>query len=267
MIPLQTRAELAFYLDGINRDPAALPPQLDDLYTLYQVVRMTGVVSALELGSGWSTLVLALAVDENAHTFAYDGRHPDPFTVHTVDASADWQMVALERMPPVFRGRVRPTVAPVEGVEWAGRRCNRFAALPTTAVDLIYIDGPDPDQVASAAPGPPGDLVQLDGHDLHPDEHPWRAALPMSADLLHVEPHLWPDTVVVVDGRTANARFLAANLQRTWQVWEDPFGDRTWFRLAEPPLGRVSRHHLDLRRDAATLMREGGRGAPWGRAL
>ena len=59
----------------------------------------------------------------------------------------------------------------------------------------------------------------------------------MAADLLLMEPTLLPGTVILVDGRTNNARFLQQNFQRSfaqeWSVTED----YTLFTLDEPRLG------------------------------
>ena len=43
----------------------AYDPEMKDLYFLYCVVREKAVVSVLEFGSGWSTLALAIALQEN----------------------------------------------------------------------------------------------------------------------------------------------------------------------------------------------------------
>ena len=63
--------------------------ELDDLHHLYCLVRDTAAVSVLEFGFGWSTLALALAVYENRLTmfYTYSVRHPNPFSVMTVEAS------------------------------------------------------------------------------------------------------------------------------------------------------------------------------------
>lgn len=256
MIRVKSREELLAWLDGIDSpsdrhlqavggDP--LHYQLDDLYTLYQFARMTACVSILEIGAGWSTAVLALALEENEDPGGYTARHPAPWTLHTIDASKEWGKLAVKRVPKHLRDRVALTVSEVEPYEHAGQSCHRFVDWPACAPDLIYLDGPDPDQ----APGVRGQAD--DGH-----------GLPMSADLLAVEHHLWPGTTVIVDGRTANARFLAANFRRRWQTWEDPFGDRTWMRLDEPPLGPVSVEHLEQRKQMAKVMREGGHARQWG---
>ena len=100
------------------------------------------------------------------------------------------------------------------------------------AADLIYLDGPDHDQVIGVING---------------FEYKESFTQPMSSDVLMIEPYLWPETIIVTDGRTANARFLASRLKRNWQILEDPFGDRTIFRLHETPLGSISSEHIDFR--------------------
>ena len=40
--------------------------------------------------------------------------------------------------------------------------------------------------------------------------------MPMSCDILKIEHFLKPGTIIVVDGRAANSRFIKKNLQRNW---------------------------------------------------
>jgi len=40
--------------------------------------------------------------------------------------------------------------------------------------------------------------------------------MPMSADVLRIGHFLAPWTIIVFDGRAANARFVKSNLQRGW---------------------------------------------------
>jgi len=46
-----------------------LPPQLSDLYSLYAKVRVEKSLAIIEYGSGWSTLALAKALDENRRSY------------------------------------------------------------------------------------------------------------------------------------------------------------------------------------------------------
>ncbi len=107
-----------------------------------------------------------------------------------------------------------------------------FEDLPFFVPDLIYLDGPDPGQVNGSLNGFKFDAVH---------------GLPMAADPLSIEPHLWPGTLLITDGRTANARFLMSNFRRHWEVLHDPWGDHYIMRLAEPPLGEVNELHTAAR--------------------
>jgi hypothetical protein len=75
-------------------------------------------------------------------------------------------------------------------------------------------------------------------------DHPDR--LPMSCDLLRLEHFLLPGTLIVVDGRTANARFMKTNFQRNWAYFHDVGSDVHYFELIEPPLGRWNRRQVEF---------------------
>ena len=243
IVPLRGAAELGEWIDAIagagstsaDSVPTPYGPELDDLHHLYTLARRWAVVSVMELGSGWSTAVLALAIHENERSFdgGYDVRHPNPFRLLSVDVSEEYSQQAVERLPAEVRAHVDAHVTGARLVEYAGRWASLYDDLPPFVADLIYLDGPDPDQVSGVCDG-----FFLDSPH----------GLPNSADLLRLEPTLWPETVVVVDGRTANARFLRSNLQRPWQFLHDPYGDRTTLFLDETAFGEISARHAAARR-------------------
>ena len=217
--------------------------EIDDLFHLYSTVRKASCVSVLEFGTGWSTLVLALGLHENARFFGEEHlrsvRHPNPFQLLTIDASDHWQRVALSRVPDYLRSTIRTVSCEVGLVDRFGGVVHVFDSVPEFAADLIYLDGPDPEQVGGLVGG-------FEYREVH--------TLPMGADILRIEPHLWPETMIITDGRTANARFLASNFRRNWQVLHDPFGDRTTFRLEETPFGPVGERHIAVRLAAARAL-------------
>jgi len=67
----------------------------------------------------------------------------------------------------------------------------------------------------------------------------------MACNILRMEQFLLPGTLIVVDGRTANTRFLKANFQREWRHEHDVDGDVHYFELAEHPLGKLNRLQLE----------------------
>ena len=68
----------------------------------------------------------------------------------------------------------------------------------------------------------------------------------MSADILAIEHFLLPGTLIIADGRTANARFLRANLQRDWLYYHDSQADQNYFELSEKPLGVYNERQINF---------------------
>ena len=111
------------------------------------------------------------------------------------------------------------------------RIATEYEVLPNVCPDLIYLDGPS----QSSAVGEVNGISTR-----HPDR------LPMSCDILKIEHFLLPGTLIVVDGRTANARFLKANLQREWRHEHDEEGDVHYFEMIEEPLGKWNRRQIEF---------------------
>jgi hypothetical protein len=150
----------------------------------------------------------------------------------TIDASSEYQKKAINRIPSEIQKNILPITALTKLTNLNESICHQFDFIPNFAPDLIYLDGPDHDQV----------IGNFEGF-----EYKKSFTQPMGIDILMIEPFLWPETIIVTDGRTANARFLASRFKRDWQIMHDPFGDRTVFRLNETPLGLISEEHINFR--------------------
>ena len=211
-------------------------PEIDDLWFLYSLIKDKCITSILEYGSGWSTYVMSIGLNENFLDFGLEHkqiiRHPNPFKFMTIDASSKYLESAINRIPADCKRNILPITATPNLTSLDGGICHQFDFIPNFAPDLIYLDGPDHDQVIGSIEG---------------FEYKKSFTQPMGIDLLMIEPFLWPETIIVTDGRTANARFLASRLKRNWQIMHDPFGDRTIFRLDETPFGLISEEHINYR--------------------
>ncbi len=224
---------------GGGDDGPAYAPELDDLYFLYCFVRDHSIVSVLEFGSGWSSVAFARGLMENDESFGESYRaqvrHPNPFRLLTVDASEKWSKRAQERVPLEMQSLVTFHLSSVavaqDGASDFGVR-HHYESLPFFIPDLVYLDGPDSDQVRP-----------VNDFELFVQPH----SLPMSGDLLRMEPQLWPGTYVITDGRLGNARFLRDRLRSRWEFLTDHFADRVLMRLAEETLGEVGEKHIGLR--------------------
>jgi len=217
-------------------------PDFDDLYFLYSTIRKDCVISILEFGSGWSTLAMSIGLLENKQLFGtdYKLKNPNPFQLMTIDASQMWMSVALGRLNDELKEIVIAIVSAPKISEYRGSMVSFFQDVAFFVPDLIYLDGPDIDQVE----GDFGSFYfdKVDG-------------LPMAGDLLRLENYLLPWTTIITDGRRANAKLLESMFRRNWQNMHDPFGDHTLFRLDENPLGPQSEKHIQFRLDHSRSFR------------
>lgn len=218
-------------VDPTNKVPYAA--ELDDLIRLHFLCLNRRVTTVMEFGVGKSTRVFAhaMALNEERHG-SYVQQHlrrGDPFRVFSVDNVTEWVDHCRAELPADLLPRVDFTVTEVEMTTFNGRVCTAYGRLPNVCPDLIYIDGP----------GQFGVTGEVRGLTTAATDR-----LPMSADVLIMEPFLLPGTLIVVDGRTANARFLKHNLQGNWEHQYAPEMELHTFELIEPPLGRINREQL-----------------------
>ncbi|WP_348657779.1 hypothetical protein [uncultured Thalassospira sp.] len=229
---LASKAEDRGVNDMIQETP--YKPILRDLYRLHRLVRENKRMTVLEFGTGWSSLVLAHALDMNRREFFEEVsalRKSNKFEHHSLDDIEKWSKIANDRLTQFGLSNGCFHVSPVRVCETFGRLTTRYDKLPLVNPDFIYLDGPDQFEVK-------GEIRGLT--TAHPD------FMPMASDILLFEHFLVPGTIVLVDGRAANARFLSANLQRCWTYSYDADFDQHVFLLDEPPLGKHNRRQLEF---------------------
>ena len=159
-------------------------------------------------------------------------RRANLYECHSVDNYDSWINECKNRTPNhlIAGNFINFHLAKLSISEFSNRVCTFYDPIPNICPDLIYLDGPD--QFS-----PAGDIRGLSTS--HQDR------MPMSADILVFEHFLQPGTLVIVDGRTANARFLACNLQRQWAHYYSKDWDQHFFELQEEPLGIYNKRMLD----------------------
>jgi len=205
-------------------------------------------VSIMEYGTGWSTLVLALALEHNKQFFGdfveSNNRHPNPFCLLTVDSSRVFSNISVRRAQEFTKTKIIPVVTKSKLVEIENRFCHVFASVPPFTADFIYVDGPDSSQVKGS----------IRGFHVRFGHRERKYGLPMSADLINLEFFLWPGTTIVVDGRGANSNFLRKSLKRNWHYSYNSDTDQHFFDLIEPGWGKYSQALLALKnsKDLAT---------------
>ena len=106
-----------------------------------------------------------------------------------------------------------------------------YKKLPICSPDFIYLDGPDQFKIKGNVNG-----INLNHNDM----------MPIACDLIKIEYLLTPGTMIVVDGRTANARFLKDHFRRKWYYRYYEKYDQHIFYLNEKPLGKFNKNQLEF---------------------
>ena len=230
-VPTSARADQYATVDPAETTPYA--PDWPDLVRLHKLILERKVTTVLEFGCGYSTVVMAhaLAINRERHGeyVAANLRRSNAWELLAVDDSQQWLDITAWRIPERLNPRAYFHHSPAIMTTFAGRACTEYDELPNVCPDLIYLDGPSQHSVA-------GDINGI--HTRHADR------LPMACDILRIEHFLLPGTLIVVDGRTANARFLFCNLQRDWRYTHDREADVHTFENTEQPLGKLNEKQI-----------------------
>ncbi len=214
-----------------------LPPQFEDLARLHHLVLSRKVITVLEFGLGRSTVILADALRHNkklhSEYVTKNIRRKNLFECHSVENNVNWIDECNKFFPIDLKneGYINIHETNLSTSTFNERICTFYGSLPNICPDLIYLDGPD--QFS-----PAGDIRGISTK--HSDR------MPMAADILSFEHFLLPGTLIVVDGRGANARFLKVNLQRNWMYHYSEEWDQHFFELKEQPLGSINKKLLDF---------------------
>jgi len=225
----------------INTDPyyavnpnikRSFPAEIDDLCRLHYLIISRKVTTILEFGVGKSTFIFNDAIIKNKtkykHYTSQYLRRSNSFECHSVDNSKAW----------IKKIRLKNNLANVNlfysGVKigtFNDRICTFYNKIPNVCPDFIYLDAPDQFSASGSVRG-----VRAN----HADR------VPMSGDVLTLEHFLLPGTLLVVDGRTANVRFLKKNLQRDWMYCYSKDFDQHFFELSEDPLGFHNNNQINF---------------------
>lgn len=219
--------------EAVNNQEYPNSTELDDLIRLHYLATSRRVTTVLEIGVGKSTAVFSDALSKNKKLYqdyvSANLRRSNPFECHSIDNNEEWiNTVKLENqsLENIYYYHCNCNVSQINS-----RICTLFDGMPNICPDLIYLDGPD--QFS-----PNGDIRGLSTN--HPDR------MPMSGDLISIEHFLTPGTLIVVDGRTANARFLKQNFQRNWDYFHSVDYDQHYFELKETPLGIYNKRQIEF---------------------
>lgn len=208
------------------------PAELDDLIRLHFLATTRRVTTILEFGVGKSTVVFdnALEINKNSHKLFVTNhmRRSNAFECHSIDNSK-FYIKKLQKNYKLKNTHLHFSKCKMG--TFNDRICTYFERIPNICPDLIYLDGPD-------QYGTKGNIRGISTRDVD--------RLPMAGDILSLEHFLLPRTLIVVDGRTANARFLKTNLQRNWEYTYFSDFDQHFFELIEEPLGTLNEEQINF---------------------
>ncbi len=209
-------------------------PDLKDLYFLYQLIILNKRITVLEIGCGWSSLIIRKALNENKlkyHKKISNLRRQNHFQCISVDNEKKW-ILNTKKLLKKFKVRYGKDdffFSNCEMAEVNNRYTTRFQRIPVINPDLIYLDGPDQFNIKGKIRN-----FTISHKDM----------MPIASDILNIEYFLTPGTIILIDGRTTNARFLRDNFKRNWKYKYLEDRDINIFFLDERPLGIFNERQL-----------------------
>ena len=216
-------------------------PELNDLYNLYQYILINKRTTILEFGSGWSTLIFSLALRELRDKFSNEVkslRRNNPFELFVVENDKKYLNITKNRVQKFNKHlnikspiKIKYFFSDVQMTTFNGRICTQYKKLPLCNPDFIYLDGPDQFKVTKNINGISTRHIDM---------------MPMVSDILKFEYFYTPGTIIVCDGRAANAKFLKDHFKRNWKYINDQKNDQHTFWLADPALGKYNNLQLEF---------------------
>ena len=191
----------------------------------------------MELGSGWSTFVFTSALIENKKRYSKEIkklRRNNPFELFVLENIKKYKSLNKKTNSKYLNTqstKIKTTWLNTEAkmVNYNGMLATEFTHLPLCIPDFIYLDGPSQYSIKNRV---------NNFTTAHKD------VVPIGCDLLKIEYFLIPGTIIVVDGRTSNARFLRENFKRKWQFTRNEKCDQSIFVLNDLPLGKWNKLQL-----------------------
>lgn len=205
------------------------------LYYLYNLVKLNKRLVILEFGSGWSSLIFIIALNEllkENSKLLQKMKINKNHEIYILENSKKYLNFTKKRINKYFKNsnnkqfcKINYLHSDVYMSKFNNRIVTEYQKLPLCNPDFIYLDGPDQFNVKG----------QVNGFSTR-----HKNLMPMVSDLLKIEYFLMPGTIILVDGRAANARFLKDHFKRKWKYKYDSTNDFHTFFLMEKSLGKIN---------------------------
>ena len=211
---------------------APYKPDIVDLYRLYNFIVLNKRITVVEFGTGWSTLIMAMALSENKRLYKNEVknlRKNNPFELFVLENNRSYLNISKKRIEQFLKKKSNKINIKIHWIytdaymsTFNGHICTLYKKLPKCNPDFVYSDGP-------GQFGVKGHVNNFSTN--HKD------IVPIGADLLRIEYFLIPGTIILIDGRAANANFLKDNFKRKWLYRRDLNNDQHIFYLNDSSLG------------------------------
>jgi len=208
------------------------PPHIKDLYRLYKFITLNNRTTVLEFGCGHSSIVIAKALENNRLRFSPKPfkRCIYPYELFIVDNEKKYLNQTKKIISQkVKNAKVNYFLTDAQMTNYNGSFASEYKKLPQVNPDFIYLDGPSQFSVKKTV-----NNFTLAKKDM----------MPMCCDILKFENFLLPGTIILIDGRSINARYLKNNFKRNWNYFFSSDHDQTVFVLDEKPLGPYNKEQL-----------------------
>ncbi len=220
---------------AIINQKTPIKPDLIDLYRIYQFIVLNKRTTVLEFGCGWSSVIIMTALNNLYKKFykqIKNLRRKHPFELFILDTEKKFLKLSKKKIDFFCKVRRKYSLTHSKSkmTTFNGRICTEYEKLPLVNPDFIYLDGPGQEYSTRSNSG-----INVKHQDF----------MPMSSDILKIENFLIPGTIILIDGRTINARFLKNNFQRNWKYIHDKKNDQIFF-LNEESLGHVNTAQLNF---------------------
>ena len=216
-------------------------PELLDLYNLYQYVVINKRTTVLEFGSGWSTLIFSLALRDLRKKFLMDVnllRRNNKFELFVLENEKKYLNITKKRIKKFNKDldikdpvKISYHFSDVEMTTFDNKICTQYKKLPMCNPDFIYLDGPDQFNIKKNING-----ISTRHKDM----------MPLACDILKFEYFYTPGTIIICDGRSANAKFLKDHFKRKWKYINDKKNDQHIYWLVDPVLGKYNKLQLEF---------------------
>jgi len=225
--------------ENVVKENKIYGPEIEDLYRLYNFIFLNKRTTILEFGTGWSSLILTRALFDLKEKYlktALHLRRENLFELFIIDNFKKYLNVSKKRIKQnkfksLKKVRTHWKYSPIVMETYCGQISMSYQKLHMCNPDLIYVDAPDLSDIK-------GNIQNIKAQ--HKD------MMPMVNDILKFENFLIPGTIIIFDGRAANAIFCKNNFKRNWLYYFDKKYDQHIFYLDDASLGLINQKLLDF---------------------